>query len=750
MAVAAGPRFDSNWGATVAVAGSRTGHLGGSSYDPPHLRGARPDLRAFAPPPPDRRSERRTAAPPRRRDHAERRSEHYRRDTRSSHRRRSSSDVDSHRSRDRSVTVVSSRSRRPRSRSRRREHTPSPDALDPHRVPVITAPPLVVSEPLPHEIEASTQLSIPAGQPASASPLALAPPLPDDLPDWGDAQHRGDYHSPGPAMLTSGETGDAEGRRRADTRIRPDRDRSRRRRRATPPTAFSALEALAGVQPSAVTALFDNLRAPLSASVSEFVEVMPELIREAFKSGLTHLNERLSPWEISKLAKGCTLLWSQQNLAADFGVAPPSVATQGPSAGLPSAPPPGSSTVVSTLPVGSAGVQHMTFHLEPPPPSTRLRYSTLLSQTRAGEFEPLTEGQVKSLRMRILREDGRKADEDVEASPAQLSALYWCIQTGGVPFVDFAIWTPYNNRLQVARSFDAWVYEAGSWCLRKLFGPSSFQTWAPGYLVWEYAMRAIGAARQGPLRAYMKHIHTLSVRFPAYWGVISVADTVMRSERWSRMRSDMLDDAAEGRAPRGWSQDSPWDAIIIASIEDDKYWARTVSEPILHKPRVADAERAAALAHTGGVLSLPPELSPFCHSGLSPAPSGLGTPFPPPPPPHREPKGPSAKQLKQAAAKAAAAQAKANKAAGAYKGDVNALRPDGRRRVTPAGVQYCFLYQSSACSEPCSRKQVHHFELCPQVHRTVICPTASDAVKAAISASFSKIAAAAAARIAKK
>ena len=78
------------------------------------------------------------------------------------------------------------------------------------------------------------------------------------------------------------------------TCIRQDRDRERRGRRVGPRTVFEALEALAGIPATVVTALFDNLRAPLTTTVAEFVEVMPELIRDAFKSGLTHLNERFS------------------------------------------------------------------------------------------------------------------------------------------------------------------------------------------------------------------------------------------------------------------------------------------------------------------------------------------------------------------------------------------------------------------------------------------------------------------------
>ena len=82
-------------------------------------------------------------------------------------------------------------------------------------------------------------------------------------------------------------------------------------------------------------------------------------------------------------------------------------------------------------------------------------------------------------------------------------------------------------------------------------------------------MRCAKAAKTGAMDAYDDHIAALSAQYPEYWGVISLSDTIMRSERWPRMRDQMEAEAAAGIRRPFWTQDVPWTAIITAAIGDE-------------------------------------------------------------------------------------------------------------------------------------------------------------------------------------
>ena len=94
------------------------------------------------------------------------------------------------------------------------------------------------------------------------------------------------------------------------------------------------------------------------------------------------------------------------------------------------------------------------------------------------------------------------------------SALYAKLAQGGIPYVCFGVWTPYNNRVQVERTFSAWVCVGHAWALRRLTGPESFDQWLPGFRVWRYAMRCVKGAKTGALDAYAEHIQALSAQCP--------------------------------------------------------------------------------------------------------------------------------------------------------------------------------------------------------------------------------------------
>ena len=130
-------------------------------------------------------------------------------------------------------------------------------------------------------------------------------------------------------------------------------------------------------------------------------------------------------------------------------------------------------------------------------------------------------------------------------------------------------------------------------------------------------MRALRAAKTGAIDAYAEHIQALSIRYPDYWGVISLADTVMRSERWPRMRQQFEAEARSGVKRAFWTQKVPWTAILTASVGEEarNWWFDHVGDPIDQRQKGgAKAIDRAAATHTGNLPTLASNVSPWSHS----------------------------------------------------------------------------------------------------------------------------------------
>ena len=210
-------------------------------------------------------------------------------------------------------------------------------------------------------------------------------------------------------------------------------------------------------------------------------------------------------------------------------------------------------------------------------------------------------------------------------------------------------------------------------------------------------MRAMRACKTGPLLAYVEHIKLLSIKYPDYWGIISMADSVMRTERWPRMRAEMEESVADGaRPPMFWHIKLPWTAILIASVKDRDYWWDSVHEPIQLRLKNMTPEQAAAAAHTGHLTDDQQVMSLY--------PPGYG------PPAGRPTKTPALNDgapTKKSAAQKAADRAARKASAGDKppptnkpKKQTSTRRPDGRL-MARNGVPLCLSFQKGSCTEPC-------------------------------------------------
>ena len=119
--------------------------------------------------------------------------------------------------------------------------------------------------------------------------------------------------------------------------------------------------------------------------------------------------------------------------------------------------------------------------------------------------------------------------------------------------------------------------------MKQLAGPSCFADWQMCWKVFKSSMIMLEAASVSALDAYEHGIKGLCDMFPHAWGIISVADDLCRSERWSRILDEYLELQEIGKAPEGFDEEFPWDVIIYDSAwgigGQAHWWKQRVEHP---------------------------------------------------------------------------------------------------------------------------------------------------------------------------
>jgi len=186
--------------------------------------------------------------------------------------------------------------------------------------------------------------------------------------------------------------------------------------------------------------------------------------------------------------------------------------------------------------------------------------ATVDQSLRAVSAQLVPFAELGAYRRRYLAITGAPPPEEYLPTGEQLAALKALLDSGRVPFVDFAVWSPLGPRMAKFRKLEATAFVAGEFVTKSLDGPSSFAAWEQSWGLFSVAMVSLGAATPGSLQTYLAGMRNLVRLFPTKWGHVSSTDLVVRSERWSRIRED-----AEVGRPAGFNPNMPWDFVISAS-----------------------------------------------------------------------------------------------------------------------------------------------------------------------------------------
>ena len=239
---------------------------------------------------------------------------------------------------------------------------------------------------------------------------------------------------------------------------------------------------------------------------------------------------------------------------------------------------------------------------EPPPPTsgaapramstdegTKRKIADVLDQVDDSAYPLLPPETVAQMRQSHRLVTGGDPPDSERPSADHLSALQHRISSGSAPFADFAVFGPYGRRQAKLLKFTAQVFVNGELVTKQLRGPSNYDGWRASWRVFRSAMIMLGASSPASLDRYARGIEELTLLFPNSWGVISMADETMRSERW-----DMVIENSTTALP--------WNEIIAATAYGEggphaHWWYMHVVGPLTTARGSAGSVVAAVEGH---------------------------------------------------------------------------------------------------------------------------------------------------------
>jgi hypothetical protein len=236
--------------------------------------------------------------------------------------------------------------------------------------------------------------------------------------------------------------------------------------------------------------------------------------------------------------------------------------------------------VLSMTPVSTPGVTTLAIptalaHTSNP------KMSSLVDSTIESEVTVLKKGRIETMFSDYRTSRGEFPSPDIEPTDDQLSAVTQLIDSGAVPYVDFAIFGPYGRRLLRKLTLIAYHYNApdGSWKKHDLPGPPDFESWWKSWLVLKCTLLLLDAVQPERLEHYGEHLRSFLNTYGAEcWFIIYQADVRMRSEQFERLRRRLHIDLLAGTSQHGFTANKPWDGVFAAAVKDKEFWDSEVRE----------------------------------------------------------------------------------------------------------------------------------------------------------------------------
>ncbi len=209
----------------------------------------------------------------------------------------------------------------------------------------------------------------------------------------------------------------------------------------------------------------------------------------------------------------------------------------------------------------------------------------VISQAATNSIPKLGPEDLKAHYERFRGIFNRDPDPEEEASVEQLTGLHNLIKRDVCPYVDFAVWEPYQHRLQKRMKLQGHTFGEGG-VLRpvEMKGPADFKTWRESYQVFATAALGFGMVSLGALTDYRKRIEGYYADYgEQMWPLLYQADVRCRSEHLERVRRRLEVGMAAAKAQgvtrcQEFDPDRPWEGVWKAAAADGEFWRKQFEE----------------------------------------------------------------------------------------------------------------------------------------------------------------------------
>ena len=172
-------------------------------------------------------------------------------------------------------------------------------------------------------------------------------------------------------------------------------------------------------------------------------------------------------------------------------------------------------------------------------------------------------------------------------SAEQLATLHALFTSGRVPYTDFAVWGPFQHRIQRKLKLKGVrINGSGEITQIELFGPPDHEAWQECYAVFRTGAIMLNQITPARLDRYRKTIRRYSERYgKTCWPIIYQADVRARlehAERLRRMGQEAYDRAQRAGLTHTFDPAKPWDSVWSElCMEVLGFWQREVTEPCM-------------------------------------------------------------------------------------------------------------------------------------------------------------------------
>lgn len=212
--------------------------------------------------------------------------------------------------------------------------------------------------------------------------------------------------------------------------------------------------------------------------------------------------------------------------------------------------------------------------------------SHIIDQVDDEEVDPLSQQQIADAYRAHKRQLGGPPPDDEELSAEQLTTLHALFRSGRAPYVDMAIWGPFQLRIQKKIKLKGTRFIVdGDMVPVELYGPADYESWRECFQVYRTGAVMLEEIYPSTLDGYEKVVRHYHERYgKGCWPIIYQADVRARLEHVERVRrrgQEAYDRARQAGLTHDFDPAKPWDWVYRRIIGDFPFWQKECLEPCL-------------------------------------------------------------------------------------------------------------------------------------------------------------------------